>query len=114
MVDFLIAKDKHKALYYSSLQSDRAIRFLAQFKYNAKDLDTIVFYRNGKLYKRSTAVLHIFKLLGFPWSLFFILIVIPPFIRDFIYRIVAGKRYQWFEKREACRLPAEEERSRFF
>ncbi len=113
VVDFLIKKDVKGTLYYASLQTNQSIQFLEQLEYNAKELDTIVFYKDGKLYKKSTAVLYIIKQQGIPWSLFFIFIIVPPFIRDLIYKIIAQNRYQWFGKKETCRLPTPEEKSRF-
>jgi predicted DCC family thiol-disulfide oxidoreductase YuxK len=41
------------------------------------------------------------------------LIVIPPFIRDMIYRYIAKNRYKWFGKKESCWLPNPAFKERF-
>ena len=39
--------------------------------------------------------------------------IVPRPIRDAVYRWIARNRYQWFGKRDTCRLPTLEERERF-
>jgi predicted DCC family thiol-disulfide oxidoreductase YuxK len=38
---------------------------------------------------------------------------LPRRFRDAIYNLVAVSRYRWFGKRESCRVPSPELRSRF-
>jgi predicted DCC family thiol-disulfide oxidoreductase YuxK len=54
--------------------------------------ESILVKIDGKQYKKSTAVLKIFKKMGFPWSLFYGFIIIPAFIRDAVYDFVARNR----------------------
>jgi predicted DCC family thiol-disulfide oxidoreductase YuxK len=77
------------------------------------DLGTVLYVRNGKVLERSTAVLHILKDLGGPWGLLYGFIIVPPFLRDAVYRWVARNRYAWFGRRESCMLPTPELRARF-
>ena len=50
----------------------------------------------------------------FPWwPLLSALLLIPPFLRDSAYDLLARNRYRWFGKREACRMPTPELRARF-
>jgi len=39
--------------------------------------------------------------------------VLPPFLRDVLYRFIARRRYRWFGKSEACYLPTPELKKRF-
>jgi predicted DCC family thiol-disulfide oxidoreductase YuxK len=49
-----------------------------------------------------------------PWPLaYYAFIGIPRVIRDRVYDVVARKRYDWFGKREACRMPTPELQARF-
>ena len=109
--DFLIKRDKKRVLKYASLQGNTAKEFLP--KIYSEQLNTITYLRSGKAYHRSTAVLLILKDMGGLWSVAYILIVFPPFFRDWIYNVVANNRYKWFGKRDACRLPSEEEKLYF-
>ena len=51
--------------------------------------------------------------LSFPWSLGALGILTPWFLRDMAYRFVAKRRYKWFGRSEACRVPTPELRERF-
>ena len=77
-------------------------------------LDTLVFYMNGETYIKSTALLKILKEIGGVWSIFYVLIIIPSFIRDFIYNGISKIRYSVFGKHEYCRIPKKNELDRFF
>ncbi|MNW54281.1 hypothetical protein D3C74_318750 [compost metagenome] len=76
-------------------------------------LGTMVLVENGIAYRRSTAALRIAKGLRFPWPLLYIFIVIPPSLRNAVYKWIAANRYRWFGKDEACMVPTPEIRERF-
>jgi len=73
----------------------------------------MVLYEDGRFYDRSGAVLHIARLLGFPWSLAFALMIIPRAMRDAVYNWVAANRYKWFGQRESCMVPTPELKAKF-
>ena len=66
-----------------------------------------------KVKQKSNAVLAIVFQLGFPYSLLYVFKLIPRFLRNYVYDIVAKNRYQWFGEKETCRIPTEEEKSLF-
>ena len=76
-------------------------------------LGTVVFYYQGQTYERSDAVLKILGLLPPPWCWLTVGKYLPRSVRDTLYDWVARHRYQWFGRRETCRLPTPTERSRF-
>ncbi|MEL7063535.1 MAG: DCC1-like thiol-disulfide oxidoreductase family protein, partial [Bacteroidota bacterium] len=51
--------------------------------------------------------------LGFPFALAWVFMLVPGFIRDAVYKVIARNRYRWFGKRDSCRLPTPAERARF-
>lgn len=110
---FIIKRDKDKRFLYASLQSDAARDILLQFKIKNYDLDSIILLENGKLYQKSTAILKVAKQLNRLWRLNYVFILIPKFIRDFIYDIIAQNRYKWFGKREVCLVPTGDMKLRF-
>jgi predicted DCC family thiol-disulfide oxidoreductase YuxK len=110
-VDFVLAHEKNEFLKFSPLQSDFAIRTLpAEFTQN---LGTLVLMSDRQFMTKSDAALEIFKLLGWPWSLISIFKLLPKFFRDFLYDQVARTRYTIFGKKDSCRLPTANEKSRF-
>ena len=78
-----------------------------------KIFDSIILFDNNKLYIKSSAALHIAKHLKGLWKILFIFIIIPPFIRNLFYDIIAKNRYKWFGKREECMIPNEKYKKQF-
>ena len=110
-VDILIRQDKSHQFYFASLQSKTAEQLL---KKQDLSLDTIVFLDQTQTFKKSSAVLRILFHLGGLWMVLSILgSVLPTSLRDVIYDWVARHRYNFFGKKETCRLPTAEEKSFF-
>ena len=42
-----------------------------------------------------------------------VMLVIPAFLRDPVYRFIAARRYRWFGKKECLVLPATDRQERF-
>lgn len=112
-VNFIIDRDKQDYFRFSPLQYDLAHSILRQNGYNPEDLDSIVLYEGGKIYTESTAALRIARKLTGLWPLLYGFIIIPTFIRNAVYRLIARNRYRWFGKQDACRLPTPEIRAKF-
>jgi predicted DCC family thiol-disulfide oxidoreductase YuxK len=47
------------------------------------------------------------------WRMVSWLRIIPRWIRDWVYDVIAARRYRWFGKFDACPLPPAEWRERF-
>ncbi len=99
-----------KPIYFSPLQAGLSKQLLDEFDVEIK-LDTIYYLKNGKLYDRSSAVLQIARRLKGGYPLLFALYIIPKFIRDPFYTLVAKNRNKI--KPQACMLPTPEERKYF-
>jgi len=69
--------------------------------------ETVILENNGRRYERSTAAIRIAMGLRFPWPLLGVLLVIPRFMRDPVYRWVARNRTRWFGRTESCSMPPE-------
>ena len=112
-VNFIIDRDKKNKFRFASLQSAQGRELLGSFGFPTDRYESIILIQDGVLRKKSTAILHICKQLSGLWPLFFGFILLPAFIRDFLYDIVAKNRYRWFGKLESCRVPTPELRKRF-
>jgi predicted DCC family thiol-disulfide oxidoreductase YuxK len=66
-----------------------------------------------KVYFRSTAVLKILKQVGRGWQFFYVFMLVPKPIRDWVYDFVARNRYKWFGKRDVCMIPDEKMKAKF-
>jgi predicted DCC family thiol-disulfide oxidoreductase YuxK len=78
-----------------------------------KNVDSVIYIHNKKAFTQSSAALHIVKQLSGLWPALYAFIIIPPFIRNRIYMIIARNRYRWFGKKETCMVPGPELKSRF-
>jgi predicted DCC family thiol-disulfide oxidoreductase YuxK len=111
-VQFIIRHDKTNSLKFASLQSVLGQELLT--KYNmSKDLEGVVFIENNKAYFKSAAAFKIVRYFGGFWQILNIFSVLPLFLTDFGYDIIAKNRYRWFGKKDSCMIPSPEIRSRF-
>lgn len=112
-VNFVMDHDPKYYFKFAALQSDFAKERLAKAGLNTEAYDSVVLIEGDKIYTRSTAGLRIAKKLSGAWPLLYGFIIVPPFIRNAVYDLIARNRYRWFGKSENCRLPSPEERARF-
>jgi predicted DCC family thiol-disulfide oxidoreductase YuxK len=112
-INFLIDRDPHDRFQFGSLQSESAKELLRPFNYSADELSTLLLIQDGQLHSQSTAVLKIFRQMSGAWPLMYAFIVLPKAFRDFVYNLVARNRYRIFGRKEACRIPTPELRSKF-
>jgi predicted DCC family thiol-disulfide oxidoreductase YuxK len=112
-VDFVIRRDVNGVFQFAPNQSEAGEVIVSQADLDEIEADTIVLWEDGSTYVRSTAVLRIARRLAFPWKLAYVFIIIPRPVRDFFYRLLARNRYRIFGKRDTCRIPTPEERTRF-
>ncbi len=109
-VQFVIRHDKQKKFLFASLQSAAGKEVLQKLPATP---DSMVLYASGKYHLKSSAALHTARLLGGIYALAFVFIIIPGFIRNAVYDLIARNRYTWFGKREECMIPTPELKSRF-
>lgn len=113
LTKWIIKRDPEGKYHFASLQSDVAKELLEKGNLSTDSMDTFVLIENGKYYTRSTAALRLAKGLKFPYPLLYVFIIVPKFIRNAVYNLVARNRYRWFGKDEACMLPTPEIKDRF-
>lgn len=113
-VRFIVDNDRSGGIRFASLQSDVARALLGDgVTAQGEDPGAIVFIEDGRRHERSEAALRIAGRLGGLLSLATVYLVVPVRIRDAVYDFIAARRYGWFGRSDACRLPTPEESSRF-
>jgi predicted DCC family thiol-disulfide oxidoreductase YuxK len=118
-VQFILRRDREEVFRFAWLQGARAGRILQRHGISASDLDTVYVVVNcdrldERLLTRSDAVMFVLKELGGRWRVAeFFLRLLPRFLRDAGYNAVARQRYRLFGRSEICRLPSDQDRSRF-
>lgn len=111
-VQFIIARDPGGHFLFASQQSETGRNLLA-FANLPPTMDTFVAIEGKAIYTRSAAALKVASKLTQPWPLCAVFWLVPGFIRDAAYRLIARNRYRWFGQKEACWVPTPEIRARF-
>ena len=112
-VRFVLRRDSGERFFFAPLQSELGQEALRYFGLPPDRLDTVVVVEGDRCSTRSDAVLRIFRHLRAPWPLLSVGVVVPRFLRDWAYGVVARYRYRWFGKRESCALPTPDLQRRF-
>ena len=110
-VRYLIKHDKKGVLKFASLQGNYAKDFVNETE--IQSMQSILLFDGKMLYKKSTAVLKLSRLLGGWHQLLLLGYILPRFFRDWLYNIVAKNRYRWFGKKDQCMLPSKGFEKRF-
>ena len=112
-VQFIVKRDPERVFRFASLQSEFGQSQRRKFNLYSNGLDSIVVIENDICYQRSDAALKIARRLKGWWPVLSIFRIIPRFIRDAVYNLIAVNRYRLFGKQESCMLPSPELRARF-
>jgi len=111
-VQFILKRDTEKKFLFASLQSVYGQKLLQQFSLPVDNFNSFILYQDGKIFSKSTGALKMFSQLG-GWKWVKIFWIVPKFIRDAVYNLVANNRYKWFGKKEACWVPTPDLKTRF-
>jgi predicted DCC family thiol-disulfide oxidoreductase YuxK len=112
-VQFVLKHEKNQELYFTSLQSPIGIEILNHYSINPKEIDSLVLIEKNKAYTKSSAALRLGKYLKGFYSLGYIFIIVPSFIRNWVYDYIAKNRYKWYGKQDSCIVPDENLAKRF-
>ena len=116
-VRFLLKVDKREMFAFAPLQGEKAKILLRHIPEEFKSEDSLVLVENfdskdRQYYVLGKAVLRILWNLGGLWKLLGWMYVLPSFLFDYLYRIVARNRKKFFST-ESCRIPSIKDRKRF-
>ncbi len=112
-VQFIIKHEKNNDFFFAALQSDTANDLLQKFSIKPGSINSFVYIEKNKIYFKSTAALKVARHLKSPWNYWYGFIIVPAFIRDLFYDVVARTRYNIFGKRNECMVPSPEIKSKF-
>lgn len=113
-VNYVIKHDKKDVFRFVSLQSDLGQEISYYIGVNTNKMDSFILYEPGiAYYTKAAAAFRVAAALGGLVSLLKIFSVLPKFVQNFGYDIVAKNRYQWFGKTESCMMPSGETGGKF-
>ena len=113
IVIFLLKYERIKNMSFCSLQSEFAKSFLKDFNVTI-NIETVYYFSEGKLHKRSEAIKKITQNLKSPLCIIsYFLTFTPEFLREYFYKVFAKNRYKWFGKKDDCKIPSPKNKDRF-
>ncbi len=112
-VNFIIDRDPKARFTFAPLQSVPGQALLKEKIPEAKNLDSIILVNRNEVKIKSDAALSIAYRLSGLWPALIVFKIIPRFLRDHVYDWIARNRYRFFGKRNQCRMPNPELKSRF-
>lgn len=112
-VQYVIKHDPGGIFKFAAFQSNTGQRILQQQNLPENPFNSFLLIEQGQVFTKSTAALRVAKKLNGPTKLLYAFIILPAFIRNFVYDLIAKNRYRWFGKKETCMVPAPELLDRF-
>lgn len=109
---FILTHDRKKLFYLASMQGEVGAELFRRHGIDPADPSTILMIDGATVRKNSDAVISIYEGLGMPWKIAAVFRLIPSFLRDPVYRLIARNRYRIFGKLETCWVPPAHFRSR--
>ncbi len=112
-VQFVLKHDDDKIFRFASLQSEAGQALLKEFNLPQTGFNSFVLIKEDKIFLKSTAALMVASQLKGLVKFLYGFIIVPPFIRNAVYNVIAKNRYKWFGKQESCMMPTPDLQSRF-
>lgn len=110
LANYILKNNRDESISVASLQGKTAKESLPKEK--LESVDSVLYWRNERLYDKSSAALYVMSDIGGWRSVLKILFVFPKFFRDWVYDKIAKRRYEWFGKNDSCELPDESTKTR--
>jgi predicted DCC family thiol-disulfide oxidoreductase YuxK len=117
-VRFLLRHDRRKRYRFAAMQGEAGRALLARHGLDPDDPVSflLIEYDRGatpRVSTDTTAIRRVLAGLGGFWRLAHLAALLPAFVRDPLYRLIARNRYRLFGRHDACMVPSEEDRARF-
>ena len=112
-VRFIIRKDKKRYFTFAASQTPEGQNIIGLYRLGELAEHSIVLIEHGNVYRKSTAALRIARQLASGWRGFYVCMIIPRRLRDFVYDLIARSRYRLFGMSDRCFVPDPSIRERF-
>lgn len=109
---FVLRHDRRGRFRLASMQGEVGAGLYRRFGIDPGAPETLIVVTGDRALRDSAAIFAIWSGLGWPWRALTVLSLVPRFVRDPVYRLIARNRYRIFGKRETCWIPSPEQASR--
>ncbi len=104
-VQFIIARDPDAQFRFASLQSETGREVLRSAGLPGDVTTMILVEPDGRVSSRSSGALRVAMRMGGLWPALGVLLLVPSFLRDPVYELIARNRYRWFGQKDSCPMP---------
>ena len=111
-VNLIIRYDPKDNFRFATIKSQIGQNIIKDLNLINIQEDTLLLIKKKSIYIKSDAVIRILSCLQFPINILSLISLIPRFIRDYFYDIIAKNRKKIFKTKE-CLLPNKKNRERF-
>lgn len=101
---FIRKHNKKDNLWYCSSQSAAGQRIIQEKDIKVSPEESLIYIKNGKPYFFSSAALEISKELDHFWAMLSIFLIVPPPIRDRVYKFIAKYRRSILKSKPSCSI----------
>ncbi len=112
-VRFILSREKRPEIHFAAAQGATGQVLLRQLGLSLTDWESNFLVEEGVVHFKSDAALAVAGHLGGAWPLARGLKIVPRFIRDWVYNLVARNRYAWFGRIPYCAAPGLADPERF-
>lgn len=110
-VQWILKRDKKDSFMFSSLQSEFGQAFLKERNLDLQSFNTLILWKPNQYYLiKAPAVFEIMKILGGKYSFLAYFRIIPHFLSNPIYDLIAKNRFHL--QKNNCPLPTPEQRKK--
>lgn len=110
-VGFIMKHDKRRAIAFTSAQEGLGAALSAHYKIDWDE--SFLFLHKGRATIKFDGYFAVARAMGGLWHVPTVFRIIPRFILDRVYDVVARNRYKWFgQTQEACAVLSEDQRAR--
>lgn len=112
-VQWILRHERDHDILFAPLQGPTAALARQRFPNIPVTLESVVYISDGRAHLRSKALLHATRHLSSPWRWAYPLRILPAFLLDLGYRVIAAIRYRLWGHADACQLATPAQRLRF-
>jgi predicted DCC family thiol-disulfide oxidoreductase YuxK len=112
-VSFVLRHDRNCHYRLMTAQSAIGKALYRHYGLDPDDYETNVLLMDGFAWFKSEGSIRMAEGLGFPWAMAGVARVLPIFLRDKLYELVARNRFKWFGRKATCYMPSESVKNRF-
>ncbi|PUE13137.1 thiol-disulfide oxidoreductase DCC family protein [Limnohabitans sp. T6-20] len=112
-VQFLLKHDHRGVFRFAAIQGTTGQALLHQAGLQVEGLQTLLLVDGRRSWQHTAAILRILHHLGWPWRAAWLGGLVPAFLRDALYRLLARHRYWIFGRTESCMVPPSDMAIRF-